>query len=125
VGYLNSGFLGALFATFGVMLPSFIIVTLALRFITKFKGNRFMDGFLLGVKPAAVGLVAGAAITIASEVLLKEGAAKSDIFADPLGALSLFLVGVFGVTAIMNIKFKINAILLIVTAGLAGAIFMR
>jgi len=125
VGYLHTGFFGALAATLGVMMPSFIIVTLVLRFIARFRENRFMNGFLSGVKPAAVGLVAAAAITIASEVLLREGAAKSDILINPLKALSLFLVGVFTVTSVANIRFKVNPILLTVLAGVAGAIFLR
>ena len=125
VGYLHSGFLGALAATLGVMLPSFIIVTLVLHFMNRFKGNRFMNGFLSGIKPAAAGLVAAAALTIASEVLLRQGAVKSDLFENPLKALSLLLISVFAVTAVANIKFKINPILLTVLAGIAGAVFLR
>lgn len=125
VGYLNSGFAGALAATLGVMAPSFIIVTLVLHFINRFRNNRFMNGFLSGIKPAAVGLVAAAAVSIASEVLLRYGAVREDIFTDPLGAFSLFLIGVFAVTALANIKFKVNPILLTVLAGVAGAIFFR
>ncbi|MCL2539618.1 MAG: chromate transporter [Oscillospiraceae bacterium] len=125
VGYLNHGFFGSLFATLGVMMPSFIIVTLVLHFIIRFRENRFLSGFLRGIKPAAVGLVAAAAITIASEVLLRLGAVREDIFVNPFEAFSLFLVGVFAVTAVANIKFKVNPILLTVLAGVAGAFFLK
>ena len=124
VGYLNNGFFGSLAATLGVMTPSFIIVTLVLLFITKFRKNRFMNGFLSGIKPAAVGLVAAAAFTIASEVLLRQGAVTTDIFINPFEAFSLFLVGLFVVISVANIKFKVNPILLTVLAGVAGAFLL-
>ncbi|MCL2814849.1 MAG: chromate transporter [Oscillospiraceae bacterium] len=125
VGYLYSGFWGALAATLGVMLPSFIIVTVVMIFITRFRENRFISAFLSGVKAAAVGLVAAASLTIASGVLLNQGAETADIFTDPLKAVSFFLTGVFVVTAVANIRFKINPILLTVLAGFAGAVFLR
>ena len=125
VGYLYAGVPGAVVATLGLMLPSFIIVALVLFFINRFRKSRLISGFLFGVKPAAVGLIAAASVTIASGVLLRQGAVTSDIFIDPLGAFSLFLVGVFVVTAIANIKFKVDPILLTVLAGVAGAVFLR
>ncbi len=123
VGYLSSGFWGALAATVGVSLPSFLLVSLAMHFLIKFRDNKIMNGFLMGVKPAAVGLIASAALTIASGVLLHEGASLSNIFADPLGTVSLFLLGIFAVTALANIKFNINPILLTLLAGVAGAVW--
>ncbi len=123
VGYLYAGFWGAAAATIGVSLPSFILIALVMRFIEKYKENKFMSGFLSGVKPAAVGLIAAAAFTIASGVLVWPGAQISNIFSDPLGTVSVFLVAVFVITAAANIKFNINPILLTLLAGAAGAVW--
>ncbi len=125
VGYLSGGVWGALAATAGVSLPSLIIVTLVLRFITRYRQNKVMGAFLSGVKPAAVGLIAAAAMTIAMGVLLREGATTATLLTDPLGTFSLFLVAVFGITAVANIRFRVNPILLTLLAGVVGAIFMR
>lgn len=125
VGFLHAGFWGALAATIGVMLPSFFIVTLVMHFMARYKENRLMNGFLSGVKPAAVGLIAAAALTLASGVLLNPGASLSTLFANPLDTFSVFLVIVFAVTAIANIRFEINPILLTVVAGIAGAIWLK
>lgn len=125
VGFLYSGFWGALSATLGVMFPSFIVVTVTMLFIMRFKKNRFMNAFLDGIKPAAVGLVASASLTIASGVLLNPGMSPADILISPLKTFSLFLTGIFAITAAANIKFKINPILLTALAGIAGAIFLR
>ncbi|MHB1314297.1 MAG: chromate transporter [Christensenellales bacterium] len=124
VGYLSGGFFGALAATIGVALPSLILVTLVMHFIKRYRENRLMNGFLSGVKPAAVGLIAAAAMTIASGVLLLPGANLSALFVDPLGTVSLALAGVFIVVAVCNIKFRINPILLTLAAGIVGAVFL-
>ena len=124
VGYLRAGFWGSLAATIGVSIPSLVIVTLVMIFIKRYRENKFMNGFLYGVKPAAVGLIASAAMTIASGVLLNTGATIATLFSDPLGTISLFLTGIFIVVAVANIKWKVNPILLTVLAGIAGAIFL-
>ena len=125
VGYLNSGFWGALAATIGVSLPSFILVSLAMHFIQKYRENAILDGFLSGVKPAAVGLLAAAALMITSGVLLNPGMDISTLFVDPLGTVAWLMAGVFIVTALANIAFKINPILLTVLAGVFGAFFAQ
>ena len=125
VGHLSAGPLGALMATLGVIAPCFIIVLLFMYFISRFKDNVLVSGFLFGVKPAAVGLVAAAAINIASEVLLRSGFERTDIFTSPLQAFSPFLIVIFIVVAFANIKFKIDPILMTVLAGVAGALFLR
>lgn len=124
VGYLHSGFWGALAATVGVALPSFIIIVLVMRFIARYRENKLMQGFLSGIKPAAVGLIAAAAFSIASGVLLHPGASLSTLFSDPLGTLSLPLIGIFAATAVANIRFRVNPILLTVIAGVIGALFL-
>lgn len=123
VGYLHSGFWGATAGTIGVSLPSIILVTLVMHFIDKYKGNHIMDGVLQGVKPAAVGLIAAAALMIASGVLVREGRSIATLFSDPIGTLSPLMVAIFGATALANIRFKVNPILLTVLAGVVGAIF--
>lgn len=122
VGYLYAGIPGAVAATIGVSLPSIIIITLVMRFIARYRENKIMKGFLSGVKPAAVGLIAAAAQTIAAGVLLNEGAEWSGFFADPLGTASVFLFAIFVITAVLNIKFKVNPILLTFAAGVIGAV---
>ena len=123
VGYLNSGFFGSLFATIGVSLPSFLLVALAMHFLKKYKDNSILGGILFGVKPAAVGLIAAASLMIASEVLVVSGKSIGTIFTDPFGTVSILMVCIFAATAVANIKFKVNPILLTVLAGIIGAFF--
>ncbi len=46
VGYLDAGFWGALAATLGVVLPSFILVTLMMRFIARYREAALPRGSL-------------------------------------------------------------------------------
>jgi len=124
VGYLNAGFWGALAATVGVALPSFIIVSLVMRFLIKYKDNMMVSGFLFGVKPAAVGMIAAAALVIGLGVLLHPGKDTAMLLTDPLGSVSWVMVGVFIVTAVANIRYRVNPILLTVLAGVFGAFFV-
>ena len=125
VGYLTYGFWGALAATIGVTLPSFIVVFLVLRFLDKYRKNRIMSGFLFGVKPAAVGLIAAAACSIAAGMLLVPDTTISSFCTNPFGSISLMLGAVFIITAVANIRFQVNPILLTLLAGVVGALFAR
>ncbi|MDR0917271.1 MAG: chromate transporter [Oscillospiraceae bacterium] len=132
VGYLanaqNHGFwggvLGALTATVAVCLPSLIVVSLVLKFIEKYRHNSVMTGVLAGVKPAAVGFIAAAAVNIGIAVVV-ESAGFADIIADPLGTIAFIPLGIFVAVAVANIRFKVNPILLTLIAGVIGAIFIR
>ena len=124
VGYLSSGLGGALFATIGVSLPSLIIVTFVMKFIERYRKNKIMNGFLSGVKPAAVGLIAAAAATIASGIILTPGTSLTDLIHDPFGTISFTALAFFSIAAFANIRFKVNPILLTILAGIAGAFLL-
>ena len=125
VGYHHAGLGGAAAATAGIIAPSLIIVTLVLHFFKRYRKNRIMNSVLDGIKPAAVGLIAAASMTIASGVLLRDGATIAGFINDPLGTVSLFLLVIFAFTVAANISLKINPIILTLLAGAAGAAFYR
>ena len=122
VGYLHSGYWGAFAATAGVTLPSFILVAVVMHIIWKYRDSIIMKGALSGIKPAAVGLIAAAALIISKDVLSKPGADAATLFTDPLGAISFLMAGISLITAVANIRFKVNPILLTVLAGIIGAV---
>lgn len=124
IGYLNSGFLGSLGATIGVCIPSYIICIAVLYSLDRFRDSTIIQGILSGVKPAAVGLIAMAVITIGGEVLLKEGHTAAELLSNPLAVISPLAIAIFVATAILNIRFKVNPILLTVCAGVIGAFLM-
>lgn len=73
VGYNVAGIPGAIAATTGVVLPSLIIIMIIAQVYKKFIANRFVAGGMRGLRPAAIGLIAAAGISIAAEVFLPFG----------------------------------------------------
>ena len=71
------GVLGAVFgsfcATLGVVLPSFIVILIVARVYEKFKTSKIVSGCMTGLKPAVIGLIGSAAISIAATVFTPLG----------------------------------------------------
>ena len=64
VGYNVAGFWGGFVATMGEILPCVIIVIIFSKFLTKLKGNKYMDYAFYGMRPAVTGLIAAAAVSV-------------------------------------------------------------
>ena len=58
------GVAGSGIATLALMLPSFIIVLLIVKFYTRFKGNSLFDGTMGWLRPTVAGLIGAAAIIL-------------------------------------------------------------
>ena len=58
--------LGSFTATFAVVLPSFIIVLAICKVYDKFKNHYMFKGIMTGLKPATLGLVGTAALSLAT-----------------------------------------------------------
>ena len=68
IGTETGGFLGAVSATAGVVLPSFIIILIVAGFFSAFRKNKIVSGAMTGLKPAVIGLIAAAVLTIGKSV---------------------------------------------------------
>ena len=64
VGYLVGGFWGALAATVGIFLPSFILVLVAAPILARHRGNPNVQGFIKGAYAAAIGTIFGACVLL-------------------------------------------------------------
>jgi chromate transporter len=64
VGYLVAGFWGALAATVGIFLPSFVLVQAAAPVLARHRGNRNVQGFVKGAYAAAIGTILGACVLL-------------------------------------------------------------
>ena len=69
-GNIWGGFFGAVCATFGVVLPSFIIILIIAIAFEKLINTVAVQGFFYGVRPVVVGLVVASAITFGLSVVL-------------------------------------------------------
>jgi chromate transporter len=60
VGYLVAGFWGAVAATVGIFLPSFLLILIAAPILRRHRANRNVQGFVKGAFAAAIGTILGA-----------------------------------------------------------------
>jgi chromate transporter len=65
IGYRVAGIFGSAAATFGVTLPSLILVILVTHFLQKFKESLIINSLLSGIRPATAGLIAAAVVFFA------------------------------------------------------------
>ncbi len=101
VGYRVAGFLGALFSTLCVFLPSFVMTIAAGSSFRRFRTNRQMQAFLRGVAPAVTGLLAAAAWSVA----------RSGIHTIIGGVMAIVIV-------VILLRYRPNALYVLMGAGL-------
>nr|MCR5545781.1 chromate transporter [Lachnospiraceae bacterium] len=123
IGSTQGGVLGSLVATFGVVLPSFIIILLiaaVIRNLLKYKG---VQGFLKGVRPGVIGLILATAITLFFSTLLN----ITDVSSKPglnIRGIFIFLL-LIGCNVLYKKKRqkKLSPIFLIVLSAFFGIVF--
>jgi chromate transporter len=64
VGYLVAGVLGALVATVGIFLPSFLLVLIVGPILVRYRQNKNVQGFIKGAYAAAIGTILGACVLL-------------------------------------------------------------
>lgn len=117
VGSQMGGILGAACATLGVVLPSFIIILIVAKIYEAFKKNEAVKGVMTGLKPAVVGLIGSAILSIAASVLFSNGL-NLNLFSN-IGFYVTILI--FISSTIMAFK-KVHPILIICFSALIGII---
>ena len=68
VGYKQSGIIGALFATFGIVLPSFVVIFIISIFLDSFLELTILANAFMGIKVAVCILNLDAAITMVKKM---------------------------------------------------------
>ena len=57
VGYKRQGYLGALSAIMGVIVPSFVVILIVAIFFASIRDNAYVDAAFKGMRPAVVALI--------------------------------------------------------------------
>ena len=115
VGQTVGGFFGAVSATLGVALPSFIIILIIARVFEKFKKSTVISGCMTGLRPCVVGLIGAALLSVAKTVFFPEGLSLS-AFASP----SIYIFGgIFALSTVLSFK-KLHPILIICICAVLG-----
>jgi len=64
VGYLVAGFWGAVVATIGIFLPSFLLILIVAPILLRYRTNPNVQGFIKGAYAAAIGTILGASVLL-------------------------------------------------------------
>ncbi|MDM9585382.1 chromate transporter [Nostoc sp. GT001] len=103
IGYLLAGNAGAIAATIGIFIPSFVLVWVVNPWVPKLRQSPWASGFLDGVNAASLGLMAGVTYALGQAALV-----------DWLTIIMAIL------SAIAVFRFKINSAWLVLAGGAIG-----
>ena len=118
VGMETGGLLGACCATLGVVLPSFLVILLVAKFYTQFKASRIVSGCMSGLRPAVVGLIAAAIVSVGQTVFSPAGL-SGQVFAAPVFWVC---AGIFLLAMALRKLHPIGIILLSALLGLLAGV---
>src|SRR3984893_2168628 len=105
VGYLVAGFWGAVAATIGIFLPSFILVLVAAPILQRHRADRNVQGFVKGAYAAAIGTILGASVLLGRIAI---------------GDWLTILIGLASLAVLF--RWKVSNPLLMATAAIVGLI---
>lgn len=105
VGSEMGGILGAACATLGVVLPSFVIILIVARCFDRFRESKIVKGCMSGLKPAVIGMIGTAVLSVGRTVFLEPGLLLSG--------------GIFAVMLVLSFK-KVHPIIIICLSAAIG-----
>ena len=121
VGFHVAGLAGALITTFGLVLPSIIVIIIISKMLKKFKDSQMVKKIFYGLRPASTGLIIAAGLGVALETFFP-GSQITDlqgIFASvQWGRILLAAVLFFGIQ-----KWKKHPVFYIAVAAVVGMLF--
>ena len=122
IGSSQAGFLGALVATLGVVLPSFVIILIIAALINNLLKYAGVKSVLNGIQPTIIGLIIATAITMFITQIFGF-TSVGDSFAFDWGSLVIFVI-IAAIAIVWRLwkKKSFSPILLIIISGVLGII---
>ena len=123
IGASQGGFLGALLATLGVILPAFTIILLVaaiLKNLLKYEG---VQGFLGGVRPAVAALILATAVTMGIRTFFGLGNVYGECSFNYKGLIILGVLIAVGLGSKYLLKKKVSPILMILFSAVLGIVY--
>lgn len=119
VGTQIGGFVGALIATFGCILPALIIVSTLAYLYFKYRSMKLMKGILDGLRPAVVAMISSAGLSILILAFWGEAGFSADRIVSGLNWVAVLL---FAGAFLLLRKWKRSPIQTMIAAGLIGMV---
>ena len=123
IGSTQGGFLGAVLATLGVVLPAFIIIFIVAALIKGLLQFAGVKAFLEGVRPVVNGLIIATAISMVLSIILSLKTIESDIAFD-WRALVILLILISAHFIVQKFfKKKLSPFIMIIASAVLGIVF--
>lgn len=117
VGMEVAGFFGAVCATLGVVLPSFIVILIVAKIYDAFRKNRIVAGCMQGLKPAVVGLIGASVVSMCQTVFFSAGITLATVTS------FWFIVSLIILAGMLVLVFKkVHPILIVVISAALGIV---
>lgn len=117
VGAEVGGILGSVCATLGVVSPAFVIILIVAKFYEQFKTSNIIKGCMSGLKPAVVGLIGTAVVSIGTTVFFPAGI-NTAVFSD---AYFYTVIVIFALSLYLALKKKSPILIICISAFLGIA----
>ena len=119
VGIQTAGIPGALIATAGCVMPGCVIVLLLAYLYYRYRGLSFIQGILLGLRPAVIAMIASAGLSLMILSIYGQRSLPSD-----LTAVQIVPALIFTASFIILRTLKRGTIKIMAAAGAAGVILL-
>lgn len=116
VGQIMADVPGAIIATFGNILPSFLIILLIAKNYKSFQNSNITQGFMIGLKPAVVGMIGSATVFIAQTIFFPHPINDNNFSFEGYLSIGIFLI------MLIATFYRIPPILIICLSMIAGII---
>ncbi len=118
VGARQAGVLGAIIATFAVVLPSFLIIILIMSVFKHILENKYVKAVLDGLKPCVIGIILATGMVMTIENIVKIQEKTVDIRA----LIIAIILATMMVVAKKGFKKALSPIQLICISAILGAV---
>ena len=124
IGASQAGYVGAMCATLGVVLPSFIIILLIAAVLRQFRRNRYVGAAMSGIKPVVAGMISATGLCTWLRCLSMDPDVLAGYSVDVRQAAIAILLLVSSLVWVKGFKRRFSPILLILlSAGLGIAMY--
>lgn len=106
VGYNMFGVWGGIMCTLCTIAIPVTLSLIVSFYFSKFKGNKYLQNALAGIRPAVIGLIAASCLSVAE-----------------ISITSLYSLLFFGIALLLVWKFKVNPIVTLIICGALGGVF--